>query len=504
MSVQFALALVHLCVAGSAAAVFGVLVGRGQAVRRPWLAGTLVASFLYAGGYALELSGDTVAWVFASYRVQHLGIAAAPTLLLFLAARNGDLPFARLPAVRWAAIAISVATYAVVATNPWHDLYHARATMDRSGPFPVIAFERGPWYVAFHVYMALALLAANVGFVRAWRRHLGPQRERAAILVLASLLPWLGSAIYLSGVSPWGVDTSPVFLAASAAVLYRGIVRHALADVRPVARDEVVEQLGDAVLVFDVEGREVDRNRAASALVAALGTAAAHRLTEPAERDAAGGWEVAVEGRTYDGREVALATRRGDPLGRAVVLRDVTHQAELEATLRALATTDGLTGLANRRHFLAVAERDVAQARRSGRPLALAIFDVDRFKAVNDTFGHHVGDDVLRAVAATTVATVRAADALGRYGGEEFAVVWPDTDAEAATVAAERLRAAVAELRVPAEGGPVAVTLSVGVAVGQGPDVDLEALLRRADAAQYRAKQMGRDRVVVDAVGLVG
>jgi diguanylate cyclase (GGDEF)-like protein len=375
--------------------------------------------------------------------------------------------------------------------------------MDRSGPFPVIAFERGPWYVGFHVYMALALLAANVGFVRAWRRHRGPARERAAILVTASLVPWAGSAIYLAGLSPWGVDTSPAFLVASAALLYRGIVRHALADVRPVARDEVVEQLGDAVLVYDVDGREVDRNPAAAALLAALGSEAAPRLTEPGERDAAGGWEVAVAGRTYDGREVVLSTRRGDPLGRAVVLRDVTHQAGLEAALRALATTDGLTGLANRRHFLTVAERDAAQARRSGRSLALAIFDVDRFKAVNDTFGHHVGDDVLRAVAATAVAGVRTADAVGRYGGEEFAVAWPDTDAAAATAAAERLRAAVADLRVPSDAGPVRVTVSVGVAVGGGDDADLDALLRRADAAQYRAKQAGGDRVVVD-VGAPG
>jgi diguanylate cyclase (GGDEF)-like protein len=496
MTAQFVLALAHALVAGSAAVVLGVLVGRGHAGRRPWLAATLIASFLYAAGYALELAGDSVGWVFASYRVQHLGIAFAPTLLLVMASLHGDLAFARRPAVRWVAVALSLATYAVVATNPWHGLYHANAAMDRTGPFPVITFDRGPWYVGFHAYMALALLAANVAFVRAWRRTVGPARARAATLVLASLLPWLGSAIYLAGASPWGVDTSPLFLVATAALLYRGIVRYALADVRPLARDEVVEQLGDAVLVFGADGREVDRNPAAAALVTALGADAAQRLAEPAARNAAGGWEVSVAGRTYDGREVVLAGRRGETLGRAVVLRDVTHQAELEATLRALATTDGLTGLANRRHFLALAERDVAQARRSGRSLALAIFDVDRFKAVNDTYGHHVGDDVLRALAATTLANVRAADTVGRYGGEEFAVLWHDTDA--ADVAAERLRASVADLRVPSGDAVVRVTISVGVAVGSGATLDLEALLRRADAAQYGAKQAGGDRVVVD------
>lgn len=495
MTVQFALALAHVLVAGSAALVLGVLVGRGQAPRRPWLAGTLAAAFLYAAGYALELAGGSVAWVLATYRIQHLGIAFVPTLVLFVAARNGDLPFARRPAVRWAAAALSVATYAVVATNPWHDLYHANPTMDRSGPFPVIAFERGPWYGVFHAYVAFALLAANLAFGRAWWRARGDARARYAALVLASLLPWLGSALYLAGASPWGVDTTPVFLVASAALLYRGIVRHALADVRPVARDEVVEQLGDAVLVYDPDGREVDRNPAAATLFADLDREAVRRLTGAG---GAGAWEATVGGRTYDGREVALAGRRGEPLGRAVVLRDVTRQAELEATLRALATTDGLTGLANRRHFLALAERDAVQAQRTGRPIALAIFDVDRFKAVNDTYGHPVGDDVLRAVAATALASVRAADAVGRYGGEEFAVLWPDADEAAALTSAERLRAAIADLQVPTGRGAVRVTVSVGVAVAAGAVLDLEALLRRADAALYRAKRAGGDRVALE------
>jgi diguanylate cyclase (GGDEF)-like protein len=499
MSLQFVLVLAHTLIAGAAAVVLGVLVGRGQAARRPWLAGTLVASFLYAAGYALELAGASVPWVLATYGVQHLGIAFAPTLLLFVAARHGDLAIARLPWARTAAITLSVATYAIVLTNPWHDLYHAHPTMDRSGPFPVIASERGPWYVGFHAYMAVALLAANVAFARVWHRARGPERSRAATLVLASLMPWLGSALYLGGLAPWGIDTSPAFLALSVVLLYRGIVRHDLADVRPVARDVVVEQLGDAVLVYDAAGREVDRNPAAAALVAALGPTATHALTDPIERDGDGGWELTAAGRTYDGREVALATRRGEALGRAVVLRDVTHQAELEATLRALATTDGLTGLANRRHFLAVAERDVVQGRRSGRPLALAIFDLDRFKAINDTHGHPVGDDVLRAVAATVLANVRAADATGRYGGEEFAVLWPEADAATAAVAAERLRASIAEVRVRAGAGSVGVTASLGVAVGVGAALDLDTLLRRADAALYRAKQGGGDRVVVDA-----
>jgi diguanylate cyclase (GGDEF)-like protein len=506
MTLSLALALFHALVASGVAFLVGILVGRRQARGRPWLVGALLAAFLYAIGFALELGGDDVAWVLATFRVQHLGIAFVPSLVLLVAFEFARPAWARSRAVQGVLLGVSAATYLAVVTNPWHGLYHVAPRMDASGPFPMIAFERGPWYVAFHVYVAAALLAANVVFVQAWRAARGPARARALLLAAASLLPWAGSGLYLAGLSPWGLDTTPTFLAGSVALLYVGIVRMGLADVLPVAREVVVEHLSDAVVVVDPSGRPLDRNPAAVALRTALGAAGeAALLAAPdgAAPDVASvdAWRREVDGRTFDVRAVALRDRRGAPLGRAVVVRDVSAAARLEASLRELATTDGLTGLANRRHFLDLAERDVARARRSGRPFAVAIFDLDRFKVVNDQHGHHAGDDVLRAVAACTLANVRASDAVARYGGEEFAITFPEVGAADAEAAGERVRAALAALRVPVAGGEVRVTVSLGVAVGVGPALELEGLLRRADAAQYRAKQAGGDAVVVDRGG---
>jgi diguanylate cyclase (GGDEF)-like protein len=503
MTLPLALALFHALVASGVAFLVGILVGRRQARGRPWLVGALVAAFLYASGFALELGGDDVAWVLATFRVQHLGIAFVPSLVLLVAFEFARPAWARSRVVQGVLLGISAATYVAVVTNPWHGLYHVAPRMDASGPFPMIAFDRGPWYVAFHLYVAVALLAANAVFVDAWRRSRGPARARALVLAAASLLPWAGSGLYLAGLSPWGLDTTPTFLAGSVALLYVGIVRMGLADVLPVARELVVEHLSDAVVVVDPMGTPLDRNPAAVALRSVLGAAGESALlaepegAEPGEAPV-GASRREVGGRTFDVRAVALSDRRGAPLGRAVVVRDVSQAAQLEASLRELATTDGLTGLANRRHFLELAERDVARARRSGRSFAVAIFDVDRFKVVNDRHGHHAGDDVLRAVAACAVANVRASDAVARYGGEEFAFTLPDVGVDAAAAAGERVRAALEALRVPVAAGDVQVTVSLGVAVGSGPDLELEGLLRRADAAQYRAKQAGGDTVVVD------
>jgi two-component system, cell cycle response regulator len=150
---------------------------------------------------------------------------------------------------------------------------------------------------------------------------------------------------------------------------------------------------------------------------------------------------------------------------------------------------DPLTRLYNRRFLFSQLEALASGARRHGRPLAVAMVDLDGFKAVNDTHGHEAGDEVLIAAAEALQRALRAEDVLGRLGGEEFLALLPDTDADAAARTSERLRAAVA-----AAGGPVAVTASVGWAVLEDAE-EPDAVVRRADSALYAAKAAGRNRV---------
>jgi two-component system cell cycle response regulator len=168
--------------------------------------------------------------------------------------------------------------------------------------------------------------------------------------------------------------------------------------------------------------------------------------------------------------------------------------AALLADVERLATSDALTGLPNRRLFDDTLGREISRAKRSGAPLALAVVDVDHFKAVNDEHGHQVGDEVLRQLAAALRQAVRAEALVARYGGEEFVVVMPDATVEDAMVVAERLRTAARQVTA------VPVTISVGVA-GLAAGGDRAAIVGAADAALYRAKAGGRDRVVChDAV----
>lgn len=174
--------------------------------------------------------------------------------------------------------------------------------------------------------------------------------------------------------------------------------------------------------------------------------------------------------------------------------RDVAHR---------LAEHDALTGVLNRRAILARLRAAFLQARESGEPLSLLFLDLDHFKRINDSYGHHVGDRCLRAVVGPVTGELRQGDALGRYGGEEFLVVLPGAAAEDAGIIAERIRRRVETMPVLVSGQRIALTLSIGVAASDAEVLTLNDLIERADAALYRAKSDGRNRVSTHIEGAV-
>jgi len=206
--------------------------------------------------------------------------------------------------------------------------------------------------------------------------------------------------------------------------------------------------------------------------------------------------------RQSDG-EIRWVTGRGDisysdegiPLSVTGTVMDITERKALEQRLARLAQTDSLTGLYNRGFFLEMAERELTRVRRYRKPMALAMLDLDHFKAVNDTYGHQVGDRVLKEFARLCHNTLRENDLVGRIGGEEFAILFPETMGMQAFDVCERLREALARATIPLERGlPVSVTASIGLASVVESDVNIDVILSRADQALYSAKRDGRNR----------
>ncbi len=221
-----------------------------------------------------------------------------------------------------------------------------------------------------------------------------------------------------------------------------------------------------------------------------------------------------------DGRDVwtEIACRliaHGEHSFCLISVQDITERKQLEQGLQSLATTDSLTGIANRRHFFELSAREMKRAQRSGKRPALLMIDLDNFKELNDACGHAAGDRVLTHFAAVCQACLRETDVFGRLGGEEFAVLLPETERRKARQIADRLResfaASCADLRdgaemLPARGdaatedakkSPGACTVSIGVAMVGPEESSVEPAMHRADEALYCAKEAGRNRVAV-------
>lgn len=197
--------------------------------------------------------------------------------------------------------------------------------------------------------------------------------------------------------------------------------------------------------------------------------------------------------------ETPLFDEEGEVKGLDGVVHDVTEQKKLEQELERRAHTDYLTGLNNRGYFVELAEGEIERSSRYGHAMSFFMLDIDNFKRVNDAYGHKVGDDVLRVLAQVCTQTLRSIDISGRFGGEEFAFILPETPEEPALEVAQRLRVALNAVAVPTEGdGPdIHFTVSIGLTSLSGELDSLDALMQRADKALYLAKNSGKNKVCV-------
>jgi diguanylate cyclase (GGDEF)-like protein/PAS domain S-box-containing protein len=193
--------------------------------------------------------------------------------------------------------------------------------------------------------------------------------------------------------------------------------------------------------------------------------------------------------------QIPQRDNRGEIVSLLGIATDFTQFYRLKEELARQATTDELTGVRNRRSLLEIARQEFTRGVRYNQPLSVLMLDIDHFKAINDSYGHDVGDRVLRAVADACRDELRDSDVLGRLGGEEFGIVLPNTSREGALAVAERLRACIDGLRMQGEwGDEIAPKVSIGVACMRGAS-GIEVMLKRADQALYAAKAAGRNRV---------
>ena len=482
--------------------------------------------FLYVAELGMQ-SADAVGALYEVRSAVFLGVA--PLWLVFVLRYTGR--------ERWLTrsfmallSAVPLATLALIFTNEDHGLVWSSEGIRRVGTLLVADFSYGVWFWVDFAYSALLVVAGTallmLMFVNSQRLY----AKQSLSLLVGFVGPWVAYVAHATGLDSGiemlpGLNPTVITFAPAGLALVWALYRHGLLDISPVAHDAIVEGMSDGTLVLDVQGRIVDLNPAAGILrckpgevvgrsfrevmprkakVAPMqgnrGSALSRRYEERGQAHEEVRFGEGEDARHYDLALSALYDGRGGRTGHLVVLHEVTERKLAVERLDRMAHYDALTGLPNRAFLYERLSQEVARVRRTGaNMLALMFLDLDRFKIINDTLGHEVGDLLLKETARRIRESVREYDVVARLAGDEFTVILPEIGGvREATEVASRIIEAIAQPFL-LDGNELLIITSVGICLHPADGQDPATLVKNADAAMYRAKAGGKNRYEVFA-----
>ena len=477
---------------------------------------SLISIAVWTAGYIMEIGAGSLPLKLFWANIQFLGIGMLPVFwfitTLFFTGREENYR-TLLPVL----LPVPVLMNFLVWTDPWHHLVRVKPSLITVGPLLLIDADYGAlhnWVFVPFQYIIYGLTL--IMFLDAWTSAQRMYKSRYLLLGAGILIPMTGSALYIIGITPFeNINLTSALFSVTCLIFARGIFNFSMLDIQPLARDTVVENLEDIILVFDDRDRMVDYNPAAENLLSRIST---ENIGRPADyileehpslvlqlNGSGKSSESKLSLKDGDARKrhyrsslSLVKDRKGLIVGKVLTISDITSQIKLLNKMEILATTDSLTGVLNRRSFFEQANTEIDRAKRYERPVSFILLDIDYFKRVNDSFGHAAGDAVLTELSRRITSAIRREDIFGRYGGEEFSLCLPETNQSTARIFAERLRTYIEKEPVVYNGQNISVTASFGVAgVDKISAETLEELLLHVDKALYDAKELGRNRCEV-------
>lgn len=390
-------------------------------------------------------------------------------------------------------------------TNDFHGLIRQNILLDASGSISVIKKTYGPVFWIYSVYNYLLTIVTLAILIKAMFRYKNKlERVHAFSLFMGLLLPVCSLFIYISKIFPLKIDPSPITIGLSAIIISWSILRYHLFDLVSFAHSMIIKEMSTGMIILDNARKVLEINPAAqkmlniSLLQMSNNSIDTILISYPRMIDAyyhqvCKTTEIYIKTESsFNYCEVSLkklANSDNIPVGWIYQIYDVTHRKLEEDKTKESATHDALTGLINRPYFEKVFSGSLEASRMSGTYLAVAYLDLDDFKLVNDTYGHYAGDVLLRAVSDRLKAVLKGSGIVSRYGGDEFAILFPSIDSRKTLDNIASAISSELDKHIEYNGTQIPISASIGFSIFPEDGDSLEELIKRADEIMYEIKR---------------
>ena len=481
----------------------GIAIHKRKSPRAGYYILLTLAISVYALGRTFESAATGLESAYFGVILSYIGLPYIPVFMLLFLLNYYEIKINRKPWI-FVWVPLILTTVFVIVPELRH-LYYLTYYFSPGPPIAAVVVQGSAYYYAmfgYHALLSITCLSLAIwGVVK-----FSAIKRRSSILVFISVfLPALSEVAYVLGYTPMGLELTPIALSFSSLLLCVAVFRLNMLRVLPLAKDIILEKMSDAFILTDLDRKFIEANESAQKQFPALADMQVGELfnvsdifpnlAESPDSHSLVSVEIENEHRYYHLVET-LIEENAKQRCLIFTLHDITETRKLMDELKSMATYDNMTGIYNRASFyqLSTNELDHASSRRTD-VCALAI-DIDKFKDVNDTYGHFCGDLVIKEVVVRIADRLRKADIFGRVGGDEFSVVLPNTTLENAKTLAESLQDLISAGPFEYNNKEFPVTISIGVALyDPKKHVSLESFLMDVDSALYKSKNAGRNCV---------
>lgn len=467
--------------------------------------------FIYILGYSFEIVSKSTEAIILSMKVEYIGIGAIPFLWILLPFEFWDKGKKYKKRVMiilglWGMLGLMS-----VLTNDFHGLYYSNTGYIRLHGLTITDTTKGPLYFVNMAYIHLSGIFGVYLYYKSFKDLSIYIRKQYGLIFFGSFIPWITSGVSrVWDIHLFGLEMTPFIILIIVIIYIRAIFSNGYFNFSTFARSRVIDDMGDMILVLDNRNLIIDYNASFKAGFQSKNGDVENDITiifnqyegiiEKLEKDLYGSFEIQNK---FDKEKhlsfkiSPMKANTDEVLGKILVMYDISEKVNHLRKLDKNASYDFLTGSYNRGKFFEIVSKNLSNLK-WGNNATFAIMDIDNFKNINDTYGHEVGDMVLKEFSRIVGETLPREVVSGRYGGEEFVVFIENRDEFAVLFMMEKVRREIEEFTMDIYGQTISFTVSIGIATDKyHKDYEVNEILRRADMALYRVKKSGKNRVEV-------